>query len=881
MTEKLLKLFDRMFRQRDLITRKFYLVIGVFTVIVISLVALAHFQSHVLDAVRTYVGGEGFWSKGQKDAVLHLEHYAKNHDPGEYALFQKGLQPSLGDRKARLALQSDPPDLEQARDGFLDGRNHPDDIDGLINLFLYFHEVSYMKSAIAIWTEGDALIDRLLILGREIHSEIATGSPDSQHIQELLKEVDQVNASVGKLEDRFSATLGDAARWISNLTSNLMFAATILLLAIGTILSRQIVRGIRRTQAELIASEARFRHVVESDMIGIAFWHADGLISDANDLFLQTIGYSREDLENGGVNWQAITPSEFRDRDGHALQEVSSHGSCSPYEKEFLHKDGHRVAVLIGAASFNGSEQHGVSFVIDISERRKAEQAQRLAATVFHSASEAIFVTDSEPAIRAVNPAFCRITGYSEEDVLGRNPSILGSGKHDPAFYKGMWRKLLDEGSWSGDIINRRKNGDVYQAWLSITAVRGEESSPREFVGVFSDVTDMRRMEEQLRQSQKMEAIGTLVGGIAHDFNNTLAAIKGNAYLAMQQTKDEEITEKLKTIDILSDHSADMVQQLLTFARKDIVQLAPLSLNELLLNHKKLTASVLPESIGVDIRLCDNELWINGDATQLLQILLNLQNNACDAVEGVESPRISITLDWLKSDAEFKSKHPEISSDLVARLQFSDNGTGMGREQLLRIFEPFYTTKEVNKGTGLGMSMVYGSIRTHSGAVEIDSEPGCGTTITIFLPIEEMVGPPEQVQPESSDHIEPPRKSGLTILLVDDNEGIRKICRESLQGLGYNVITTCEGSEALDVFREQSSSIDLVLTDIVMPNMGGFKLAEHIRMIRPSLPIIFMTGYDIKQMYVPELLKANSEILIKPFAINDIQRRIANLLKES
>ncbi|HKI62505.1 MAG TPA: PAS domain S-box protein [Mariprofundaceae bacterium] len=875
MKELFSKFYTRFFRQRDLITKKFYLVISLFVVIVFCLVALDRFQANVLDAVRAYVAGEGFWSKGQKDAVYHLEQYTEGFKESEYKLFLEGLSASLGDRQARLALQSDPPDIERARQGFLDGHNHPDDIEKMIRLFLNFGEISYMKNAIAIWTEGDGLIDELLKLANEIRQEVNSGKPDPVHMDQLRIQVEAMNNRVSELENRFSGTLGDAARKIDAVTSWAIFLTALLLLLIGIALSRQIIHGIRKTQAELAASEARFRHVVESNMIGILFWSSDGTITEANDAFLDSIGYTRSDLSQGLVNWHALTPDEYASRDESALQEVVSNGFCTPFEKEYLHKDGHRVPVLLGAARFDGSEDGGVCFVLDISERKQAEHLQKIAASVFQSAKEAIFVTDATPAIKGINPAFNDITGYSEDEVLGRNPNILSSGHHDDEFYRAMWKELKEKGSWKGEVWNSRKDGQIYQGWLSISAVYDDRGNISEYVSVFSDITALRKMEDQLRQSQKMEAIGTLVGGIAHDFNNTLAAVQGNLYLAERFIDERsKVVENIQTVRKLSDHCAEMVRQLMTFARKDIVRMKPFSLTAFFREMEILIPTIVPENITINVTLCDEELEIEGDRTQLHQTILNLLNNARDALEETDHPSIDCLLTRYDPDAAFCEQHPGLQAGPTAQIIIRDNGCGIPQKNLAHVFEPFYTTKEVGKGTGLGMSMVYGSVQSHKGAIDLQSEMGKGTSVHLYLPLAVNVKK-EAVTPIPVQEAKALQPS--TLLLVDDNINLRTVCGEALQCMGYEVLTADDGNTALECYIQHQKRISLIITDIVMPVMGGFELVKRVRQHDATLPVIFVTGYDPEHANVPDSLMINSVILTKPFSMKALAEMIVQL----
>ena len=857
-----------------LVSRQLYLIIVLFVVITTLLLGLDRFQAQILDSVRVYVAAEGYWSKGQKDAIYNLVRYASSHDESALNAFHDGIAVSLGDRQARLALQAKPVNIKLAREGFLRGRNHINDVDKMIWLFRNFGGYGDMKKAIAIWTEGDKHIDELLGLEQELEQLIHSGKADKDRIHAILLRVDAMNERVTELENRFSATLGNAARKIKQLTSLLILSSTVFLLLIGILLSRRIVKSIRGTQVALIESEARFRHVVESNIAGIMFWQRDGAITDANDALLEIIGYSRQDLRHGKINWQTITPEESQAVDARAMDEIHRQGFCTPYEKEYLRKDGQRVSVYVSAASFEATRDRGVCFVIDISEKKRAEQAQKLAATVFHSAKEAIMVTDHSAAIQVVNPAFTQISGYEAAEVMGKNPNILSSGEHEPAFFGAMWQSLQESGSWKGEIWNKRKNGELYQALLSISAIYDDNHNVTRYVAIFSDITEQRRLEDQLKQSQKMEAIGTLVGGIAHDFNNTLAAIQGNLYLAQKYNQgNEAVSTKLDVIDQLGKHSAKIIQQLLTFARKGNVQMAPISLNTLFAGLERLTRSFIPENIAFDIKTSDQPLTVKGDMTQLQQIMLNLFNNAVDAVADKAQPQVECRLEAMSADDLFMREHPWLESNQLAHIHVHDNGCGIPEENLQHIFEPFFTTKEVGKGTGLGMAMVYGSIQTHHGAIDIESKPDEGTSIHLYLSRVQTQADkvPETTSKEHKLH------NTRSVLLVDDYINVRDTYAEALASMGYQVITANDGLDALACFEQHGDNIDIVVSDIVMPKMSGFHAVERMRMQRPELPVIFMTGYD-PQTNVPGNLRANSQMLSKPFSIVELAEQIQQML---
>ena len=383
-------------------------------------------------------------------------------------------------------------------------------------------------------------------------------------------------------------------------------------------------------------------------------------------------------------------------------------------------------------------------------------------------------------------------------------------------------------------------------------------------------------MEVQLRQAQKMEAIGTLVGGIAHDFNNTLAAIQGNLHLAKVYNKDNSaVAAKLDVMEQLGKHTGQTIQQLLTFARKSSVKLNTVSLLDLFYRLQTLVDSFVPENIGFEIAVCSQALFVNGDENQLQQIMLNLFNNACAAVTDVKNPLIKSSLSLFNADHEFSQAHPELGQGQLAHIRVADNGCGIAPQHLPHIFEPFYTTKKGGKGTGLGLSMAYGAIQTHKGIIEVNSQPGKGTEINIYLPtVTGEVTDEEYVTGKVS-----PIEQQYTVLLVDDNNHVRDTYSEALEGLGYAVVVADNGMDAIDKYSKNSDRIDLAVCDIVMPKMGGFQAVSQMRLKRADLPAIFMTGYD-PETTIPLDLRNNSNILNKPFSITKMVEMIQQMLDD-
>jgi len=524
------------------------------------------------------------------------------------------------------------------------------------------------------------------------------------------------------------------------------------------------------------------------------------------------------------------------------------------------------------------SNRHVVGVVQDITDQKQREDDLRMMSNALQQSGEAVLITDASNNIKYVNSAFTEVTGYTPVEVVGKNPSVLGSGRQSKEFYEQMWKEIKKTGGWKGRIWNRRKNGEIYPEQLHIQAVMDDNGFISNYAAIFSDISDHLKVEEQLRQSQKMEAIGTLVGGIAHDFNNMLAAITGSLYLIKKDVKGlPKVEAKIANIEDESFRASEMIGQLLTFARKDIVQMEQVSVSKLMENSKNLGKVTVSEEVDLNWELCSDELIVRGDENQLQQMLLNLLNNARDALEGVMEPKITVLLDSYIADAAFHKRHSASVAEKYARLRVRDNGSGIAKETMRHVFEPFYTTKDVGKGSGLGLSMVYGSIQNHHGVIELQSELGIGTLFTIYIPSIEKRE--DKTLEETWSGIE--FGQGETILLVDDEEMVRNVGRRLLESFGYKVLEAADGASAIDVFKANRVDIGLVVLDVVMPRMGGVQAAEGIRSISPEMPIIFSTGYDQQQVLHDVHGWKRVRVLHKPYRAKQISEEIRKLLDHS
>jgi PAS domain S-box-containing protein len=511
----------------------------------------------------------------------------------------------------------------------------------------------------------------------------------------------------------------------------------------------------------------------------------------------------------------------------------------------------------------------------ELAERTKAEEELRKLSHAVEQSPVSILITDLRGNIEYANQHFTNLTGYSQEELLGQNPRILKSGLTTQSEYREMWDTILSGHEWRGEFQNIKKNGDLYWELALISPIRNSSFAITHFMAIKEDITERKKMENQLRHSQKMEAVGQLAGGIAHDFNNILTAIIG--YATILQLKIPENSPLKPTTDQIlasAERGASLTQGLLAFSRKEVNNPVRIDLNGILGRVEKLLARLIGENVRLTTLPSEHPLPIMADSMQMEQVLMNLATNARDAIS--DSGEITISTEMVKLDSHFIAAHGFGNSGLYALLTVSDSGHGMSSDTVKHIFEPFYTTKETGKGTGLGLSIVYGIIKKHNGYILCHSLPGVGTIFHVYLPLTDG-----NEQPDRTNEVSTPFQSGSeTILLAEDDDPTRTLTKELLEEFGYSVIEAVDGIQALEKFQEHREIIRLVILDAFMPRMKGIEVYRAIKTISPEERVIICSGYAADVMEGKETLDTNLHFIAKPFMPKELLMKIREVLED-
>ncbi len=504
-------------------------------------------------------------------------------------------------------------------------------------------------------------------------------------------------------------------------------------------------------------------------------------------------------------------------------------------------------------------------------DRKRTEEERVRLATAIENAAEGVLIMDENATTLYVNPAFEKITGFSLEESKGKIPRFLKGSKPKEKYNPEIWSRISAGQIWRGSFSNKRKDNKSYEEEITISPIRDDFGKICNFVAIRRDVTEQKRLSDQLRQSKKLEAIGTLAGGIAHDFNNIIGAISGFTELLMDDVTEDRSRKNLQHILKATHRAKDLVQQILTFSRMSENERKPLQVSSIVKETLKLLRASLPATIEINHDIQAEKSLILADPIQIHSLLMNLCTNAHHAMRQTGGT-LEVSVTDIIIDNETAQRYQELKPGNYIRITVSDTGTGIDPEIMDRIFDPYFTTKEVGEGSGMGLALVHSIVKNHHGEITVYSELGKGTTISVLLPsIQTKIKEPKKI-------VEKPIRGGSeTILFVDDEKNLVQVSKQRLERLGYAVIGTTSSPEALEIFSHNPHIFDLIITDQTMPKMTGAELAQKMLKIRPDIPIILATGFS--ELVSKERSKALgiSEFIMKPLfsdEIADLVRRV-------
>jgi PAS domain S-box-containing protein len=727
------------------VPKKLVAILWIFLIVVILLLGLSYLTIENLSAARAYVGGEGLWSKAQKQAVRELLLFSTSRSETHFDAYQRALLVPLGDRQARLELEKPHPDMNLVRTGLVQGRNNPEDVNGMAALFRRCRKMSRMSEAIEIWSQGDALIEQLQRRGSELHREISSDKPDAVRIAQFASQVNAIADQLTPLEDNFSYTLGAGAR-------------------------------------------------------------------QAKHVFL----------------W---------------------------------------VTFIATAASFVG----GLLFTLFM--LRHMRETERRHRQLLDAANDVILVIDAESGVVVeANARSSQVLGRLSGEMIGKEAETIVS-ESDREIYRGMVRATLEDHSVAGKELHL-KRADGTALAVEVNAVMTEFAGRKLIQGIFRDIRERKRLEEETWQAQKMEVVGRLVGGIAHDFNNLLMVILTQLSKVRASPSQEQRLEHINTARIAAEAAASLTRQLLSFGRRQVLVLQVLDLNELLEEVKEMLSALPTEQVRMTMTLSVESLPVKGDPGKIEQVIMNLAVNACDAMPSGG--------DLVIRTGRVPRPAPETwgSEDAVpfAMLEVTDTGYGMDAKTKAHLFEPFFTTKPFGKGTGLGLSTAYGIVKQSGGSIEVESSPLRGSTFRVYLPIVEQAVGRRKIHERPASSL----KGSETVLLAEDQPAIRNTLREFLEAEGYKVLEAQNGNEAHEIAKNYVGRIDVLVADVIMPHIRGTELAKLVTEFRPEICVLLISGYSEDALLENQMLAAGSTVLLqKPFDPEELVRGIRESLSRS
>ena len=511
---------------------------------------------------------------------------------------------------------------------------------------------------------------------------------------------------------------------------------------------------------------------------------------------------------------------------------------------------------------------------------RQSEEQVHILTRAIEQSPVLIMLTDLQGRIEYVNPRFIEATGYSLEEVRGRNPRLLKSGETPTSVYRELWQTITAGETWRGEFLNRQKNGELFWESALICPIKNNAGETTHYLGLMQDITEHKQLQEQLLQVQKMDSIGTLAGGIAHDFNNILTIIMGHTDLALEKSgANHPLFEDLSAIQAASEQAANLTRQILAFGRKQIYLPQVLDINQMISNMKNMLQRLIGEDIRIEMALAQGLPVIKADPGQIEQIFVNLMINARDAINEktakANEKKITIETGKIFLDDDYTQLHFGAQKGVHIFFSVSDTGTGIEESIRQKIFDPFFSTKE--QGTGLGLATVYGIVKQNDASIFLYSEVGQGTTFKIYWPTStEKITEALSLEPDLKE-----LRGSERILLAEDDAAVANVAHTALAEAGYDVRVAANGRKALEMVSQDDRPIDMLVTDLVMPDMNGVELAEKIKQQIPEIRILYSSGYTDNHLVHNGELDNRIDFLQKPYSIVDLLKKVREILNRT
>ncbi|HET6796942.1 MAG TPA: PAS domain S-box protein [Gemmatimonadales bacterium] len=630
------------------------------------------------------------------------------------------------------------------------------------------------------------------------------------------------------------------------------------------------------TASEATLGLSRLAAIVESSDDAIISKGLDGTVLSWNPAAERIFGYTREEMVGSSI--YKLIPPDLHHEEQHILSRISSGHHVPHFETTRRHKNGTLFPVAVSVSpvrDIDGTIVGAASIKRDMSQIRRGQEVSAHLAAIVESSDDAILSKTLEGTVKTWNAAAERMYGFTSAEMIGNSIYQVVPQHLQPEEQQILERVRQGEHVAHYETVRQRKDGRQIDVSITLSPIRDQNGTITGASSIQRDITQRKRTEEALRQAAKMEAIGALAGGLAHDFNNQLYAVSGFAHFISRDPGLSPATRQdILELQKVAERMASLTRQLLAFARQQVLTPETLDLNAAVEDTRPMLQRLIGSNMQIELALAPGPKWVRVDRAQLVQVLLNLVINARDAMpKGGTILLRTTTLEIGRHHLVDRSNTP-IDAGAYAELAVIDSGEGIGPEHIPHIFEPFYTTKEVGMGTGLGLATVEGIIAQSDGHIQVTSEVGLGTTIRLLLPLT----PEPKVQRDSQSPVPRGAASRERILVVEDEDSVRTIVSRTLQADGYEVMGAREGKEALALLDEVGGVVDLIITDIVMPGMSGVQLAQELRQRYPDIPLMWMSGHPRETELNSDDVIEEQVFLHKPIAPEVLLRVVAEVL---